>query len=1026
MKLCQKCGQLVAEEILSCPSCGSEVVEGRKFIDDYQIMDVLHEGYSSILCRAVKTGMDDPVIIRIFTPQSGVDEKIANRLQDELEELKKLPENYFVRHLEICKSFDGLWYRVSEWIDAEAWSNLLVSGRLRDYRTTFKLFYKIASILEGLHQIGHFIPHLILNDLIVIKDDNEDLKVKIDYKLSRFLNPQIAQSPPMLKKLLTSHPDIINQRPLDLRSGIWSLGKVFVEILAADYEIKDFQAKIDELHIPDDAKVLLKIMLADDPDLRPRSMVEVTENLSQIIDSKKTETILSPVREIRGLKKRISLLAFIMSMLLVFGMLGWLYFSSKNRNSEEVLEDFTNRYASSVAFVLSDYWLEDGETFYYRNRTEGTAFLVDKEGYLLTNRHVACPWLEDKNLYLIINRLKQLQRPVRLGYRVFLWFEGEKAFKRLPDLPGSPDLEDIYFVESAYSTDGKSHLTLSGIAKPPVKTWQLIKSPLRNDFAVLKVDHLPEGLEPMPLDYEMEALKIQKLSPIITLGFPLGSSTQANTVNVSVTRGHVRRTFENMIQVDTSIHKGNSGGPIIDTSGKVIGIASKVAVDYTAGPVPTLTLLPDIGMVLPITKAVVFLNELKAGQTKWNGVLDLSVDSKIKQITDLAGKGQWYKARELADKELEVSFDPMLVMAAGMMHFCTDDYKGAKHLFSQALSMDTENNSARLMLYLIDWLNGQSAKSSYRQELTDLDWRSPFEFYGYLVQVLDKIVDEEVAIRGGYSGDEKSWLYYIVSQIHIKRGDLAASEILLRKAVLAPNNESWPFFLSLSKLGKIQKQKLEVLQKKKKRIKYLADIKSFYRKIKQDSIFKKEQLEKLAPLIAKFKLSSVNPGEKREILEKIMETVKINKAGLVGLAYYSAMNEEWNFALKYARAFLDVKGRENAGRLSVGLLEACILNKIGRKDEAVEKLKVFSNQIKNQWYQYIAKCLLGENTVQSLVQRAGESPEYLITAHCALGFWAEGANENKKALKHYKEALGSYMDDWLEYQFTVERIKKLQ
>jgi len=187
MKLCQKCGQLVAEEILSCPSCGNEVVEGRKYIDDYQIEEVLHEGYSSILCRAVKKGMSKPVMIRIFTLQSGVDEKIADRLQKELEELKKLPENYFVRHLEIRKSSDGLWYRVSEWIEADTWSNLLASERLHDFPTALRLFYRVASILEGLHQIGHFIPHLILNDLIIIKNDNKDLEVKIDYKLSRFL-----------------------------------------------------------------------------------------------------------------------------------------------------------------------------------------------------------------------------------------------------------------------------------------------------------------------------------------------------------------------------------------------------------------------------------------------------------------------------------------------------------------------------------------------------------------------------------------------------------------------------------------------------------------------------------------------------------------------------------------------------------------------------------------------------------------------------------------------------------------------
>ncbi|MDY6789934.1 MAG: trypsin-like peptidase domain-containing protein [Thermodesulfobacteriota bacterium] len=1025
MKICQKCGQMVAEEILSCPSCGNEVVEGRKYIDDYQIVEVLHEGYSSILCRAIKEGTDDPVMIRIFTLQSGVDEEIAERLQEELEELKKLPENYFVRHLEIRKSSDGLWYRVSEWIETETWGNLLASGRLQDFRTACKLFYKIASILEGLHQIGHFIPHLILNDLIIIKNDKKDLEVKIDYKVSRFLDPQMGQSPPMLKKLIASHPDIIHQRPLDFRSGIWSLGKALVEILSADYEIKDFHAKIDELQLPQDAKVLLKIMLADDPDLRPQSMSEVADNLSQLIDSK-AEAIPSPVVEIRGLKKRVSLLVLILSMLLVVGILAWLYFPFKNRNSEEILEDFANRYASSVAFVLADYWLEDGKNYFYRNRTEGTAFLVDKEGYLLTNRHVACPWLEDNNLYILINRLKQLQRPVRLGYRLFLWFEGEKAFKRLPNLPGSPDLEDIYFVESAYSTDGISRLTIAGVAKPPVKTWQLIKSPLKDDFAVLKVDRLPDGLVPLPIDYEMEALKIQKLSPVITLGFPLGSRTQANTVNVSVTRGHVRRTFENLIQVDTSIHRGNSGGPIIDTSGKVIGIASKVAADYTAGPRPVITLLSDIGMVLPITKAAAFLNELKSGQTKWNGVLDLSVDIKIKQIADLARKGKWDQARALADKDLKVSFDPMLVMAAGMMHLCSEDYQGAKHLFSQALSMDSENNQARWMLFLIDWMENRSTVSLYRQELIALDWRSPFEFYGYLVQVLERLIDEASAVRGGYSEDEKSWLYYILSLVRLNQGNLEDSETLLRKAVLVANNDSWPYLLSISRLEQVQKQRLASLKRKTKRTGYLSDTKKFSQTIKKDYLLKKERLEKLAPLVSRLKANSITPGDKREILEKIMEIVKVNDAILVGMAYYSAMSEEWELALKYARAFLEVGGRENAGRLSVGLLEPCILNHMGRKDEAMKRLKVLSVQTNNHWYRHIAKCLLGEETEQSIVKRTGESPEYMLTAHCALGFWAEGIGENKKALKHYKEALGSYMDDWLEYEFTVERIKKLK
>ena len=84
MKLCQNCGQSLAEEISACPSCGSEVAEGIKTIDDYRIIDVLHEGYATILCHAVKDDTEESFMIRIFSPQSGVDAKIAERLKKEL------------------------------------------------------------------------------------------------------------------------------------------------------------------------------------------------------------------------------------------------------------------------------------------------------------------------------------------------------------------------------------------------------------------------------------------------------------------------------------------------------------------------------------------------------------------------------------------------------------------------------------------------------------------------------------------------------------------------------------------------------------------------------------------------------------------------------------------------------------------------------------------------------------------------------------------------------------------------------
>ena len=1033
MKLCQSCGQMLAEDITTCPSCGNEVTEGRKSIDDYRITEVLHEGYATILCRAVKEQTEDPVVIRIFSPQSGVDEKIAERLKNELEELQKLPEDYFVRHFEIRQSSDGLWYRVSEWLDTENWGNLIASGAFQDYRVAFRLFYRIASILEGLHRIGHFIPHLILDDILVFKDDADELQIKIDYKLSRFFDPKLDRPGPMLKKLLASHPDIILQRPLDLRSDIWSLGKIFVELLTAKHDVTDFPAEVDTLSLPPEVAVLLKAMLADDPGLRPQSMAEVAESLSRLKEAdiesamrRRREAMQPPVHEIRSLKKRISQLVLVMGIIAILALAVWFFFVFRQKDTDKIFGMHANRYAKSVAFVMTEYWLTSGETVVYRNRTEGTAFLVDHQGYLLTNRHVVCPWLEDRRFYLQVRRFIDQPELLQLGYRISLWFEGQKAFKRLPGLSGSSDVDDIYGLSAAYRTDGQPRLKIAGVARAPDRTYQLIRSPLKDDFAVLKIDRIPQGLHPLVLDEEMEALTVPKLSPVIALGFPLGSRTQEATVNVSVTYGHVRRTFENLLQVDTSIHRGNSGGPIIDIRGKVIGIASGVARDWIAGPIPLPTLLSDMGMVLPIDKAVICLREIKAGKVKWNGVLDLSVAAKIDRVLDLAQERRWSEAQLLADKELETSFDPTLVLAAAMIHFCAGDHQKARYLFASALSMDNRNDQARLLLFLIDWLADRSPASTYRQGLLQLDWRSPHEFFGYLVRVLEGNISGEIALKSGYTDEERNWLRYIVALVAAGNNEATQVEKLLQQVVLATGRKNWLHYLALSRLQQSWPHTLAAMGDPAARRQFQAQHDQFAQRLKMSRPELAERQRLLAPLQAQVGRAALAPEIKRTLLEQILEIDAGNGNILLELVFYCAMNEQWERALEYARDYLAIDGRENAGRLRVGLLAAEILAKLGRRPEAVAELENYLIHTKDAWYRRIAECLLDPQKEKSLAEKAGESPEYVLTGHVAMAFWAESSGDKDKAIDHYREALGSYMDDMIEYVFAVERIKKLR
>jgi hypothetical protein len=330
------------------------------------------------------------------------------------------------------------------------------------------------------------------------------------------------------------------------------------------------------------------------------------------------------------------------------------------------------------------------------------------------------------------------------------------------------------------------------------------------------------------------------------------------------------------------------------------------------------------------------------------------------------------------------------------------------------------------MLFIIDWLTGKSHVSTYRQELLALDWRSQTEFLGHLVKVLEGLVDEESALKGGYTEGEESWLYYVVGLIRAKLADLADSEKVLRKAVLAADIDDWLFFLALAELEKVQNQRLAALRNKPESAGYKAEIQGFAKTIEENRAAKSKQQSRLAPFMASLKQESISPEDKQSVLEKILENDLKNGEILLELAFYSAINEEWERSLEYARAFLKIEGRENAGRLSVGLLEAEVLHNMGQKEEAKASLEFYYRRTKDPWYLAISEYLFGNQPEQSLSEKAGETPENLVTWHTALGFWAEGSGDKKNAIKHYKEALGSYMDTRIEYDFAKERIKRLR
>lgn len=102
------------------------------------------------------------------------------------------------------------------------------------------------------------------------------------------------------------------------------------------------------------------------------------------------------------------------------------------------------------------------------------------------------------------------------------------------------------------------------------------------DLAVIKLDDAPEDLVAAALG---DSGKVEVGQSVMAVGNPLGLANTVTTGIVSAVDRPVstsaedgsQATVTNAIQVDAAVNPGNSGGPLFDAQGRVIGINSSIA-----------------------------------------------------------------------------------------------------------------------------------------------------------------------------------------------------------------------------------------------------------------------------------------------------------------------------------------------------------------------------------------------------------------------------------------------------------------
>ena len=203
----------------------------------------------------------------------------------------------------------------------------------------------------------------------------------------------------------------------------------------------------------------------------------------------------------------------------------------------------------------------------------GSGFIIDKAGYILTNNHVV-----------------------------------EDATKIEVKLAGM---------------DENSHWLAA----------KVVGTDLLTDTALLQLSEMAE--EPLAVSQFGDSMQLQPGDWVMAIGNPFSLS---NTVTVGVVSaiGRQQRTplpqrFEEMIQTDAAINRGNSGGPLLNIRGEVVGMNTQIYSNDGGGNL-------GIGFAVPINTIRDILPQLMKGKVV-RGKIGVSVDMTPLTKTDAEDLG---------------------------------------------------------------------------------------------------------------------------------------------------------------------------------------------------------------------------------------------------------------------------------------------------------------------------------------------------------------------------------------------------
>jgi serine protease Do len=183
-------------------------------------------------------------------------------------------------------------------------------------------------------------------------------------------------------------------------------------------------------------------------------------------------------------------------------------------------------------------------------------------------------------------------------------------------------LTNDHVIDGAYDI----HVTLSDGTHVP---GRVLATAARIDLALVKVD----TEHPITVVRWADSDKVQIADPVFAIGNPLGIGLSVSAGIISALNRNIMDTpYDDFIQTDAAINHGNSGGPLFNRAGEVIGVDTAI-ISPTTGSV-------GLGFAIPANDARYVANRLLHDGSIRSAYLGIKIEEVTQEMAEALGMRQ--------------------------------------------------------------------------------------------------------------------------------------------------------------------------------------------------------------------------------------------------------------------------------------------------------------------------------------------------------------------------------------------------